>query len=82
MNLSPERKDYTEIDALRRSAVRCALDIADFKSALNGLRRLLPEVAPSMVAQEFSRVSKRKRAPATTSASSAAATTTDEGKHG
>jgi len=82
MNLSPDRKDYAEIDALLRSAVSCALDIADFKSALNSFRRLLPEVAPSLVVQEFSRASKRKRAPATISASTTAATTTDEGKHG
>ncbi len=82
MNLSPDRKDYAEIDALLRSAVRCALDIADFKSALNSFRRLLPEVAPSLVAQKFSRALKMKRAPATTSASSTATTTTDEGKHG
>ena len=51
MNLSPDRKDYAEIDALLRSAVRCALDIADFKSALNSYRKLLPRVAPSLVAQ-------------------------------
>lgn len=55
MNLSPDRKDYAEIDALLRSAVRCALDIADIKSALNSFRGLLPEVAPSTVAREFLR---------------------------
>lgn len=51
MKSSPERKDYTEIDGLLRSAVRCALDIAEFESALNRFRKLLPEIAPSLVAQ-------------------------------
>lgn len=51
MNLSPNQKDHTEIDELLRSAVRCALDNTDFEAALNSYRKLLPEVAPSLVAQ-------------------------------
>ena len=51
MKRSPGRKDYTEIDELLRVAVGCALDIADFKSALDSFRRLLPIAAPSLVAQ-------------------------------
>ncbi len=51
MKPSHGRKDYTEIDELLRVAVRCALGIADFKSALDSFRGLLAEVAPGMVAQ-------------------------------
>ncbi|MFH1044499.1 MAG: SEC-C metal-binding domain-containing protein [Pseudomonadota bacterium] len=51
MNLSPERKDYTEIDELLRIAVGCALATTDFEAALKSYRKLLPMVAPSLVAQ-------------------------------
>jgi tetratricopeptide (TPR) repeat protein len=51
MKRSPGRKDYTEIDELLRSAVGCTLDATDFKSALDSFRRVLPEVAPGLVAQ-------------------------------
>jgi tetratricopeptide (TPR) repeat protein len=51
MKRSPEGKDYTGIDELLRSAVRCALDNSDFQVALKSYRQLLPVVAPSLVAQ-------------------------------
>ena len=51
MPRSPEPEDRVEIDALLRVAVRCALDGADFETALNEFRKLLPEAAPSLVAQ-------------------------------
>jgi hypothetical protein len=34
MNLSPDQKDYTEVDEVLRGAVRCALDNTDFEAAL------------------------------------------------
>ncbi len=51
MKPTPERKDYTEIDELLRCAVGCALDSTDFKTGLGRFGVLLPEVAPSLVAQ-------------------------------
>ena len=51
MNPPPNQKDHSEIDELLRSAVRCTLDFPDFKVALNSFREILPEVAPSLVAQ-------------------------------
>jgi tetratricopeptide (TPR) repeat protein len=51
MNLSPERKDHAEFDEMLRIAVRCALDNTDFEAALKSYRKLLPIVAPSLVAQ-------------------------------
>jgi tetratricopeptide (TPR) repeat protein len=51
MNFSPGQNDHTELDELLRGAVRCALDTADFKTALDCYRKLLPEAAPSLVAQ-------------------------------
>ena len=51
MKSSPEPEDQAEIDELLRAAVRCALDSADFEVALSEYRKLLPEVAPSLVAQ-------------------------------
>jgi tetratricopeptide (TPR) repeat protein len=51
MKLSPDRKDYTEIDETLRIAVGCALDNTDFEAALKSYRKLLPIVAPSLVAQ-------------------------------
>lgn len=51
MKLAPEPKDHTEIDELLRVAVRCALDNTGFEAALTSYRKLLPMVAPSLVAQ-------------------------------
>ena len=51
VNLSPDQKDYVEVDELLRIAVRCALDNAGFEAALKRYRKLLPTVAPSLVAQ-------------------------------
>jgi tetratricopeptide (TPR) repeat protein len=51
MNLSPERKDHAEFDESLRIAVRCVLDNTDFEAALKSYRKLLPMVAPSLVAQ-------------------------------
>jgi tetratricopeptide (TPR) repeat protein len=51
MSNVPEVEGYTEVDELLRGAVGCALDNAEFKSALDAFREILPEVAPSLVAQ-------------------------------
>ena len=51
MKLPPDRKDYTEMDDMLRMAVRCALDNSAFQAALKNYRKLLPIVAPSLVAQ-------------------------------
>ena len=51
MNRLPDREDHAEMDELLRSTVRCALDNSDFVEALGSYRKLLPIVAPSLVAQ-------------------------------
>ena len=51
MKLSPDQQDYVAVDELLRIAVRCALDNSDFEAALKSYRKLLPIVAPSLVAQ-------------------------------
>ena len=48
------------MDELLRISVRCALDNTDFKAALKDYRKLLPIVAPSLVAR--CRHSKKQRA--------------------
>lgn len=51
MKHSFDGKDYTETDELLRAAVGCALDHAEFKSALHAFRTILPEVAPNLLAR-------------------------------
>lgn len=51
MKPAPEPKNYSEIDELLRVAVGCALGNADFEPALKAYRKLMPMVAPSLVAR-------------------------------